>query len=367
MLPKSDTQDPLPIEPVDWENWFNTQMPDDLSSLNDNPFVIQPDALEALDTQIELAQTEMNTPDGSRRLDELLEERDLLAEELAHETQLETVLEVVDARFLSRADVNTDGTVTGYTVQYMELYRDSDDAVNGRVLDIGRYDDQNHAAKVYDMIQESITDGSLTPEDFPILATELARMNDLPDDDWRTATIDDHQRFIAQNPPVGYRDIPPNEVVSDPVFTTTLFQATTADPTWASQEQSRLATEQALAALTGIGLSVQTDLDLSRDSFYDAERNERLVNGIFQQDPTDPTQNCRPMLISLTPTDNGMGFAAQAVEFGATGSLRDVQADHDRVQTALEQGGVHAGITAVDAIETELSAPDIQKPSLELS
>lgn len=357
MMPFPETQEP-PLENADWESW--------LAALPEPDLPVPEDPLADLDRQIELAQEEMNTPDGSRRLDDLMEERDWLTEVLTPE---ETTQEVLDARFLNRSDLDADGATTGHTLQYMELVDAGDNQVGGRILDIAHYAEAERAAQVYDLIQSSIAEDALAQADLRVLAEEVARAHELPEDDWRDATPDDHARFLEQNPTLdeANRDLPTDELLGDPAFTGNLFHETAADPALAAEEQERLVNEQALAALKGIGLAVQTDFDLARDSFYDPERNERLINGIFQQDPADASQNCRPMLIALTPPENGIGFTAQAMEFGGIGGLSEVQIEHDQIQTALETGGIEAGIAAIETLEAERAAPEVHSPSLEIN
>jgi len=362
MMPSSETQEPS-LETADWERWINSL------AANEGSLAPGTDPFAELDKQIELAQEEMNTPDGARRLDDLLEERDLFAESLTPENSPEAAQDLLDARFLSRPDLDSDGATSGYTLQYMELYDNGQNHVSGRVMDIAHYEEPERATQVYDLIQSSIAEGNLAQADYPVLAAELARSHELPDDDWRDATPDDHQRFLEQNPLLdeSSRDLPTDGMLGDPAFSGNLFREATADPQQAAQEQASLVNEQALAALKGIGLAVQTDFDVARDAFYDPQRHEHLINGIFQQDPADASQNCRPMLIALTIPETGVGFTAQAMEYGAISGLSDVQADHDQVQTALEAGGIEAGIAAVEGLEAERTVPEVNSPSLEIS
>ncbi len=241
----------------------------------------------------------------------------------------------------------------------MELVHDEQNQVSGRILDVGHYDAEAHITEVVDQLQQSFAEGSLAPEDLPILAAELARVNNLPGDDWREATPDDHQRFLEQNPTLDdpNRDVPPDTLLSDPAFTDQLFRETAVAPGPAG-----LVNEQALTALNGIGLTIPPDFDLARDSIYDPGRSEHVINAIFQRDPADSSQNCRPLIISITP--NGTGFAALGMEYGSIGGVSDVMADHDRVQAALEQGGMLAGLAA---IEPEVTTPEPHRPSLEIS
>lgn len=329
MMPSPEPQEP-PLETADWESWLAT-LP-----------------------------AEMNTPDESRGLEALLEAHDWQNDSLALDGPTDLTQDVLGARFLNRPDLDANGAISGHTLQYMELVDDGDNRVSGQILDIAHYDDAERAAQVYAMIQSTLVEETLAHEAMRDLAAEMARAHELPDNDWREATPDDHARYLEQNPTLdeASRDLPTDDLLGDPAFSGTLFRETAADP---------LVNEQALAALKGIGLAVQTDFDLARDSFYDPTHNERLINGIFQQDPADASQNCRPMLIALTAPENGIGFSAQAMEFGRHGSLQDVQGDHEWVQTALEQGGLDSGIAVVEGLEAERDAPDGHSPSWEIS
>jgi len=377
--PFDDDRRPPEPPPLDWELRIE-DYPDDLPPSDWDPFTLDEildsappptmpepeDPLRALDRRIEEAYSEMNTPDGSRRLDDLLEERDMLTEEIAQQSVSASEGDLVDARFLGLANQDAEGQITGYTVQYIELYEDLNNAVTGRVLDVGHYADLDSANDAYQALQGSIADGTITVQEAPLLAAGLAEENGLPPDDWRQATADDHARYDYHVSDVdgGGRDVPPMEVVADPDFAGNIFQQTTADPEAAAAAQAQLANEQAIAAMKGIGLATPDGFDLARDSLYDPERGERFINGIFQKDLDDPTQNCRPMLIALTTGEDGLGFAAQAVEFGHVGSLEDAQAEHNRVQNALERGGVMVGLETIESIETARLEQAIPAPEM---
>jgi len=70
------------------------------------------------------------------------------------------------------------------------------------------------------------------------------------------------------------------------------------------------------------------------------------------------------MLIALTTGEDGLGFAAQAVEFGHVGSLEDAPAEHNRVQNALERGGVMVGLETIESIETARLEQAIPAPEM---
>jgi len=273
---------------------------------------------------------------------------------------------LVDARFMSAADVDADGQIAGYSVQYIELYQDVNHDLSGRLLEVGHFADLETAHDAYQTLQDSLTDGTISMAEAPLLAQALAEENGLSPDDWQAATAADQARYTYHIEEVDRlsQDVPPEAVAADPTFAGTMFNATLPDLESAAAEQAQLANEQALAALRGIGLVTASEFDLARDSFYDPERGKRVINGIFQQDPADPTQNCSPLLVSLTTAENGLGFAAQAVEFGQPGSLSAVQADHDRVQNALEQAGVVGGLSAVEAIEATPLEQDVLEPAV---
>jgi len=260
---------------------------------------------------------------------------------------------LVDVQFLRHAELDAAGQVTGYVVQYVEVREDFNENPVGRLLDVGRYTDADQATEAHLRLQELITDGALSLDELPLLAASVAEENGLPPDDWRTADFGAQAdgTFPTHSDRTPDPDVPPERVAAEPEFAGNIFRETTPDPEAAAAEQARLAHEQALAALKGIGLVTSSDFDLSRDSFYDPECGERVVNGIFQKDLSDPAANCRPMLVSLTTGQDGMGFDAQAVEFGRVGNFTDAQAEHDRVQKALEQGGVLSGLNTIEGIE----------------
>src|SRR5437868_6923233 len=106
MMPSPETQEPL--DTTDWERWITSL------AANEESLARNADPFAELDQRIELAQEEMNTPDGSRRMDDLLEERDLLAETLSPERPPEPARDVLDARFLNRTDLDADGATVGY-------------------------------------------------------------------------------------------------------------------------------------------------------------------------------------------------------------------------------------------------------------
>ena len=273
---------------------------------------------------------------------------------------------LVDARFMGAAEVDATGQIDGYSVQYIELYQNINQDLSGRLLEVGHFADLETAHDAYQTLQDSLTDGSISLAEAPLLAQALAEENGLSPDDWREATATDQARYAYHVEEVDKmsHDVPPEALAADPTFAGRMFNATVSDVEGAAAEQAQLANEQALAALRGIGLVTASAFDLARDSFYDPARGERVINGIFQQDPADPTQNCSPMLVSLTTAENGLGFAAQAVEFGQPGGLSEVQADHDRVQSALEQAGVTGGLAAVETIEATPLEPAVPEPAM---
>jgi hypothetical protein len=374
MMPAPDAQEPSVSPPVvedseslrplppGWETWLEDMATENLPPLDSDVFTVEappvdppPDLaneLALLNHRIEAAQEEMNSPDGWLRLDELLETRNQVADDFAIQSEPEPTNDLMDARFLQRADI-ADGQVVGGTVQYIEIYQSADNSPNGRVLDVGHYDSLLKTEEVYKELQGSADNGSLTLDDLPVLATELAEANGLLPDSWREATADDYSRYAEQSAEMVFsaEDIPPESVFSDEDFVNSLLLDFAA-----SQEQAEEV--QVRAALSDIGLSVPTELNLTRDSFYDAERDERLINGIFQRDMADPTQNCRPMFVSLSTKPDG-NLSAQAVEFGRVGSFSEVQVDHNRVQSALEQDGVSAAITTIEIVEAEYSIADV--------
>ncbi len=154
---------------------------------------------------------------------------------------------------------------------------------------------------------------------------------------------------------------------STPEFAGTLLTAVEIDPEQVAAEQIRLAREQVLNALHGTGLTVVGELDLERDTYYDPELNERLICGIFQRDQANPTQDCRAMLVSLTPGTDGLGFQADATEFGITGSMDAVCPTHDAVRQTLDSKGVDEALTQVEEIEFERLAleqtPELDRPA----
>jgi len=275
-------------------------------------------------------------------------------------------LRLVDARFLTRPELDAAGTTTGYLVQCAELYQNMNGLHSGRMLDVARYDDSTQANEVYQMLQKSITSGELSVNEVGGAAEQIAEANDLPGSQWRDMTSEDGMAYASHsqdaNPPDP--DVPPEVWLNDPAFTQNVFTASTLDPYDLASEQDRLANQQVVAALREIGLEPPTDFNVRRDSFYDPETGERGINGIFMRDPADPSQACRPIMVALTPGSEGLGLQADAVEFGAVGSLEQAQALHDEVQTALEQGGLSQAVQTIDGIETERLDRDLNDPVL---
>jgi hypothetical protein len=300
--------------------------------------------LADLERQIEVGAEEMNTLEGMERLERLEEERDGVLEEMTMLYPTPELLEadstLVDARFLNQDVLDAEGNVAGYTVQAIMLYQDTDNEMTGVVLDVGHYADKAAAAETYDALQESLTRGSIGVNEVSQLAEAMAEENGLDKGDWHKMTVADLARYEYQR--MAIADVP----VPDPPFDTQIVP----NPETTVQEQAALANGQALTALRGIGLEAPSDFDLRLDSFYDPATGERVINGVFQADPNDPTQNCRPLLVSLTGGQDG--FQAQALEFGATGSLAQVRREHEHVQDALEAGGIEQAVQAIADIET---------------
>ncbi|MHB8625970.1 MAG: hypothetical protein ACYDBJ_21245 [Aggregatilineales bacterium] len=365
-IPPAERADPSQVEP-----WKDLPVDDTLLDWNWEPPI--PNALEMalpadlratlqaeladLERQIEIGAEEMNTLEGMERLERLEEDRAGVFEELVTQFPTRALLEanstLVDARFMSRTDLDAEGSITSYTVQAIALYQDMNDELVGLVLDVGRYEDEETAAETFEALQDGVTGGAITLNQVSLLAEAIAEEGGLDKHDWQTMTPADLARYEYQriSLDVPTPDLPSDSLAADAAFVSRLFNATMPDPETTAQEQATLVNAQALAALRGIGLDVPQPFDLSRDSFYDPNTDERVINSVFQANPDDPTRNCRPLFVSLSAGQEGLSFQAQAVEFGQTGSLADAQRVQEQVQVALEAGGIGQALTAIEALE----------------
>ncbi len=183
VMPVPDAQEPSASPPVveaseslrplppGWEAWLEDLAAENLPPLDPEVFTVEappadppPDLaneLALLDRQIEAAQEELNSPDGWLRLDELLDTRDQVADDLAVQIAPELPNDLMDARFLQRANI-ADGQVVGGTVQYIEIYQSANNPPHGRVLDVGHYDSLLKTDEVYKELQSSADNGALT-------------------------------------------------------------------------------------------------------------------------------------------------------------------------------------------------------------
>ncbi len=317
-----------------------------------------------LDRRIEENAIEMNTLDGTQHSERLAEDQAGLLEGLEaldKEQELpEQAPMLVGTRFLGQSEVDANGNLTGYTVQTINLYQDGNQQLTGRVLDVGHYADLEAAAESYQALQESVETGAITLQEVALLAEAMAEENGLDAHAWRDMSPHELANYEYHTAGVEgiERDMPSDALIADTTFAAQLFNAALPDPE-AVEAQAALANEQALAALRGIGLEAPQGFDLSRDSFYGPERGERVVNGIFQADLDDPSRNCRPLFVSFTPGEEGLGFQAQAVEFGQVGSLDEARHDQENVQIALEKGGIEQALDAIQFIEALHLEPDL--------
>lgn len=322
--------------PIDWD--WQPPLPNDRVA----PPIPDRESLEAelahLERRIEDGAIEMNTLDGMQRLERLEEDRDGVLSELMTHYPTPALLEangtLVDARFMTQGELDTGGAISGYAVQAIALYEDMNDDLVGIVLDVGHYEDKEVAAETYTALQDSLTSNTITPKEVRSLAEALAEESGLDRHAWQKMT--------------------PEDLANYEYHRTALDTTSTPLP-----EQAALSNEQALAALNGIGLDAPPDFDLERDSFYDMEAGERVINGIFQVEPGDPMGNCRPLFIALMVGQDGPGFQAQAVEFGPTGSLAAAEREQAQVQMALEAGGVSQALETI----ADLDAPHVEPSS----
>ncbi len=368
LLPPDDNDAPPHWDdepPLDWDapslealGILDTLPPDSRADLEAE--------LRELDGRIENQSSEMNTPDGSLRLDDLLEEQAALQEELFTLGNA-TSVQLVDARFLGKPDLDAEGQVTGYTVQCIELSQDLNGEPSGRVLDVGHYQALEQAEFEYQTLQESIQSGELPIEAVSEMGEALAEANGLSGTAWREISAEDLERYDwhVQELDNAARDLPSPELSPDQGFNRNVFAAALGDPETAAREQERLETEQARLAMRSVGLEPPADFDLKRDSFLDQATGDRLINGVFQQDLNDPTQNCRAVFVALSSGEEGIGLKAAAVEFGEVGSFEQACANRELVQEALENNGPAQAVHVIDDIQEHLQPTLAAEPALE--
>ncbi len=126
-------------------------------------------------------------------------------------------------------------------------------------------------------------------------------------------------------------------------------------------------TVQAREALYQIGLQPGLSFDLHQDAFYDEALGVHVVNSIFQRDLTDSTANCQALYVSLGTAPDGTGFSADAIPYGAVGSLAEASTYRDAVQEQLEVGGAMAALNEVERIVTAEIAQDLEATDLDVN
>ncbi len=276
-----------------------------------------------------------------------LEDDPLLQAELANRAD---ALNLSDGRFLGKMELDQAGDPVGYTVQALECYTDpTTGEMSGSVLDVGHYVDMEQAEQVYFMLQGGV--GDVVPiYAVGAMAEQAALSNGLPVE-WREATSDDLALYQSQLDINPASDIPPDGADIMP-FVLTALETAGIDPLLAAQQQEFLETQQAIEALKAIGLQPSSDFTLNRDTFFDERTGDRLLNGIFQQNPDDPAASCQATLIALSNTATGL--QAYASEFGPVGSLEEVAPAWNTVQTALYEHGPEGAIEAIEGIEATI-------------
>ncbi len=378
--------------PPDWKPPTLTEIDAPSQSLEEQRADLEA-SLAELSERLERADENENTIERYAEREELLEEQESLLEELEMLTAPEIgsdansgemsltirpdALNLVDARFLGRPDVDQNGSVTGYTLQCVEIYQDKNSDYTGRVLDVGHYDNSAKIESHYFVMQDAIASGELSIQAVAEAGEEVALVNGLDATAWRDATQEDFDlyEFHINELDQVTRDIPSEAVVDSPRLLAAAFTAANVDPEMAARQQELLANQQAIEALHAIGLEPPEDFTLRRDSYFDQETGDRVINGVFQQNPDDPTQNCRATFVSLSPGEEGLGFSAAAVEFGQVGSFEQALANRDHVQFALEQHGPSQAIDVIEYIQTELEKEQsphlaeqtVEQPELEMA
>jgi hypothetical protein len=310
------------------------------------------DPLAALDRKIEAAAEEMNSPDGLARLEKLTEERDGLLEDqtITAPMPVPPGTELIDARFMSQSHMDIDGNISGHTVQAIEIYQAPNGDLSGQVLDVGHYQDAMTATATYETLQESVDIGEIAINEVILLAEVVAEDNGLDKHNWREMTGSDLARYEYHTSTIDQpnRDLPGDSFSADAEFAARLFGSTLAE-----SKASPFGNEQAIEALRGIGLETSPDFDLSVNAFFDLTSGDQVINGIFQADPSDLTQNNRPLVVTLSPDRDGQHMQAQALEYGQTGSFVEVLQEQMQVQAVLEDDGFEQVLNAIVDIEEQ--------------
>ena len=308
------------------------------------------DPLAALDRKIEAAAEEMNSPDGIARLEKLTEEREGLLEDQAITAPVPVPpgTELIDARFLSQSHLDNDGNISGHTVQAIELYQAPNGDLSGQVLDVGHYQDAMTATATYETLQESVDIGEIAINEVILLAEVVAEENGLDKHNWREMTGSDLARYEYHNSGIGQpdRDLPAENFSADAEFAARLFGSNLSEP-------EPFGNQQALEAMRGIGLEASPDFNLSLNAFFDLTSGDQVINGIFQADPSDLAQNNRPLVVTLSPDQDGQHVQAQALEYGQTGSFTEAIQEQMQVQAVLEDDGFDQALNAIVDIEEQ--------------
>ncbi len=277
----------------------------------------------------------------------VLPSRDELVERATH-------LGLYDARFIGKDEVNENGVVTGQTVQALEIYKNTNGATSGKVLDVAHYVGRAEAEEDYFQLQSAVSEGDVPIYAVASLAEMVAQENGL-DTVWRDSTPADlelyqqHLRFDSQ------AGVPPPDADMDRLANGAIAIAD-AERGHAVLVQDAVEQQQAVDALMATGLQPPEDFSLHRDSYLDDETGKRYIAGIFQTDLANETSGCQATLVELGRQADGLGQQARVVPIGIAGSYDAAYRDWSAVHLALNHNGISDALGAMEQIEAQISA-----------
>jgi hypothetical protein len=253
-------------------------------------------------------------------------------------------MSLYDARFIGHSVGSQDGQVSGYTLQAIQVYQDTNAEFTAHVLDVGHYDSMKEAEGHYFALQGKVDNGIIPAHYVGAVATGRAIENGM-EPQWRDASRDEVERYVQHlyAPEVSGRRIEPG-FGRDSEEYARIFHNERAD----LSEQQR-----AVDALISAGLQPPENFNLERDSFHDESTGQRFIAGVFKADPENDRSGCQAAFIALEQDADGLGLHADATPIGVTGSLDAARENWERVHTSLYREGVDGAVRTMESIQQD--------------
>ncbi len=227
-----------------------------------------------------------------------------------------------DAALIAVERASRDGTNPEYAIGAVDLYANARTGdLGGSYLEIGTFDDVDHAAKFYHDLQTDIDTRMLLPFQLVDFAADAAKARGIESPAWRSARPAEYAAYEAMRnlDTVPMPDLPP------------------ADFVFGAPEVP--STHPALDALREIGLSSDGfDPMGNTPPFVDPESGTSYWIGIFQPDKDDPS-NCVASILSVGRNPDTGGTEAQLAPC-AQGDWEHANQAAEHLLGAIEKGGI---------------------------